>query len=379
VTTLPCVLHVRVLTGAGGGPERSILGSTPYAAGRYRLAAAYLHPPGDAGFAVVQRRAAALGGEIVDVPDRGPCDPRPIRRLLRWCRSEHVRLWHGHDYKSNLLGLLLRRWHPMALVTTMHGWSELSTRTRLYFMLDRRCIRRFDHVIAVSADLSRSAARLGIAAPQCSLLPNGVDTAVYARRRSPQQSPLRRGLPAQRVVIGAAGRLSAEKRFDDLIRAVAPLVSEGLDVELWIAGEGPARRGLQRLARATACAGRVTLLGFVEDTVAFYEALDLFVSSSEREGLPNVVLEALSMEVPTVATRAGSVDTVITDGDNGLLCEPRDVLGLTNAIRRVLHDRSVRERLAAAGRHTIQTRFSFAQRAARELAIYDRLLSSAQR
>ena len=65
-----------------------------------------------------------------------------VPRLLDICRRERVTIWHGHDYKSNLLGLLLRRFWPMRLVTTVHGWVHHTARTPLYYAIDRWCLPR---------------------------------------------------------------------------------------------------------------------------------------------------------------------------------------------------------------------------------------------
>src|SRR4051812_14721168 len=110
----PVVLDTRVVTGAGGGPEKTILNSPRYLepAG-YRMLCAYMHPPGDPGFDQIRRRARELGAPLLSVPDRGPLDPGVLTRLLEICRRERVTDWHAHDYKSNLIGLLLRPFWPM--------------------------------------------------------------------------------------------------------------------------------------------------------------------------------------------------------------------------------------------------------------------------
>src|SRR4051812_16280741 len=113
-TEMPVVLDTRVVTGRGGGPEKTILNSPRYLkpAG-YRMLCAYMHPPNDPGFEDIRRRAEALGAPLLSVPDRGPLDLAVIPRLLNICRRERVAIWHAHDYKSNLLGVLLRRAWPM--------------------------------------------------------------------------------------------------------------------------------------------------------------------------------------------------------------------------------------------------------------------------
>jgi len=374
----PVILHVRTVTGSGGGPDKTILLSSahPQAAG-YQVATAYMHPPGDAGFEVLQRRARDLRCRVLSIPDRGPLDPLVLVRLLQTCRRLNVRIWHAHEYKSNAIGLLLRPLHSMKLVTTLHGWVQQTRRTRLYYAVDRFCLRHYDHAIAISADLYAELESLRLRADRRSLLPNGVDQDVFQRRCRPALATLRRqlGVPNGRAVLGAVGRLSPEKGFDNLIRALPSLLERGLDVELWIAGEGESRRELHRLIDHLGVEKRVKLLGFREDVTAVYEAVDLVVISSSREGLPNVLLEAMAMSTPVVATAVAGIPAVVRDGVNGLLCPPGDVPSLAAAIARLLQDGPLRERLAEAGRRTVEARFTFADRLVAEQKIYARLLS----
>ena len=103
--------------------------------------------------------------------------------------------------------------------------------------------------------------------------------------------------------------------------------------------------------------------------------MDVFALSSICEGLPNVVLEALATEVPVVATRIAGVPSVIQHEQNGLLVEPDNVDQLAAALQTLLADRTLRCRLAKAGRKTVEERFSFAARMGRIRALYDRLLA----
>jgi glycosyltransferase involved in cell wall biosynthesis len=128
---------------------------------------------------------------------------------------------------------------------------------------------------------------------------------------------------------------------------------------LWIAGEGPARSaaGAHRSARA---GDRIALLGWVEDTVELLHALDLYALSSVREGLPIALLEAMAMRLPVVATSVGGVVALVGDGENGVLVTPRDVDGLATAMRRLLDDAPLRDRVGVAARRTIEERFTLA-------------------
>jgi glycosyltransferase involved in cell wall biosynthesis len=371
------VLHARAVVGAGGGPDKTILASPRYAAStRYWLGAAYLHPPSDPGFGLLRQRAAEAGCPLLELPDRWPVDPIVLPRLLAACRQRRVAIWHGHDYKSNLLGLLLRRLHPMRVVASVHGWVQITSRTRLYYALERNLLRRFDHVFAVDRDLLNQVAAAGVPPERRSLLLNGVEADHFCRSAPAAAASLRRqlGTPADRLVIGGLGRLSEEKGFDLLLEAAALVRDEGLRFELWIAGEGPEEPRLRAMLAGLDLDERVRLLGYQRDARTFLEALDVFVLSSRREGLPNALLEALAMEVPAAAAAVGGVPELIRDEETGLLIRPGDSAVLAAALHRLLSSAELRQRLARAGRGLIERDFSFATRTHQELALYDRLL-----
>ncbi len=119
-TETPLILHTRVVTGTGGGPEKTILNSPRFLESQgYRAICAFMHPPEDPGFAELQRRGAAAGARVVSIPDRGPFDVSVVKQFVRLCQKENVTIWHAHDYKSNVMGLLVNRSYPMHLVTTV--------------------------------------------------------------------------------------------------------------------------------------------------------------------------------------------------------------------------------------------------------------------
>jgi glycosyltransferase involved in cell wall biosynthesis len=368
------VLETRVVTGAGGGPDKTILNTPRFLAGtKYPTLCAYLHPPGDPGFEQLRQKAEQWGAPLVSIPDRGFWDWRVVGKLLNLCRRERVAIWHGHDYKSNALGLLLRRFWRMRLVTTVHGWVHHTPRTPLYYWVDRVCLPCYERVICVSEDLHRRCLECGTPAHRCVLIENGIDTEEFSRRLSIPEARQRLGLDPGRFLLGAVGRLSAEKGFDVLLRAVGQLVREGLDVGLLIAGEGDERVRLQALVGELGLADRVRLLGYCSDTRDLYQALDVYVLSSLREGLPNVLLEAMAMGAPVVATRIAGVPRLVRDGANGLLVEPGDVAGLAAAVRRLAGEPDLRGRLQQAARATIEEGYSFTGRMEKIRRVYDEL------
>jgi len=369
------VLDTRVVSGSGGGPDKTILNSPRFLqkAG-YRNLCAYMHPPGDAGFVQLQNKARLWQAPLLSIPDRGFWDWRVVFELLQICRRERVRIWHGHDYKSNALGLLLRRFWPMRLVTTIHGWVKHTRRTPLYYSIDRFCLPRYEKVLCVSPDLEQECLAAGVPAERCMLIENGIDIQEFCRRQSLAEAKRRHGIEPERLVIGAVGRLSPEKGFDLLIQATDRLLKQGLNLELIIIGDGDEQSRLAKLIEQLGRADRIRLLGYRSDLRGLYEAMDVFALSSLREGLPNVLLEAMALEVPVVATRIAGVPRLIADGVNGLLVELGSVEQLVLGLGWLLADLDLRKRLRQAGRQTIETRYSFAARMERIRAVYDEVL-----
>jgi glycosyltransferase involved in cell wall biosynthesis len=373
----PVVLDVRVVTEAGGGPDKTILNSPRFLADRYRNLCAYMHPPGDPGFETLKDKAERWQAPLLSIHDRGPLDWRVIPAALAICRREQVAIWHGHEYKSNALGLILRRFWPMHLITTAHGWVQHTRRTPFYYRIDRFCLPRYERVIAVSPDLYDSSIAAGVAADRCSLIENGIDTEQYQRRVPAAEAKARLGVAPGRLVVGAVGRLSAEKGFDLLIRVMQRVLAEGLDAELWIVGTGDQRPQLERMISDMNLGERVRLLGYRADTIDLYHAMDLFVLSSLREGLPNVLLEAMAIGVPVVATRIAGVPRLIRDGVDGLLVEAGNEDELAASMKQILTSDQLRHKFALAGRERIETSYSFRVRMDKVRAIYDELLAAA--
>ena len=371
----PMVLHVRVVTGNGGGPEKTILNSPRFLTRLgYQSKLAYLHPPGDPGIEGLQERGQALDAEVLSVPDRGPLDLGVLRRLARICRQQRVDIWHAHDYKSNLLGLAIQPLWPCRLVTTLHGWTNMAGRMPLYAKLDKWSLKYYRAAICVSDDLREECLRWRVRPERCHVIHNAIDTDDYRRRRPRDEAKRELGAPAEGQLLGAVGRLSPEKGFDLLIRAVVRLRQAGRPLHLWIAGDGPARGDLEQLIDELGCRDFVRLLGHVADPKLFYEAMDAYVLSSLREGLPNVVLEAMALEAPVVATRVAGVPMLVEDGRSGLVVEPGSSDALADGISRLCTDRPLADRLAQAARERVEERFSFARRMEKIVRIYDHVL-----
>ena len=370
----PLVLHVRSIAGHGGGPEKTILNSPRFLKSLgYRAACAFLTQPDEA--EDLRRRATDAEADLVVIRDGGIFDFRIVFRTVRLCRNLRPAIWHAHEYKSTLLGLIARQFCKMKLVTTAHGWVSMKKRCEQYARLEKRVLRYYDAVLAVSDDIYDECQRWGVSKDRCYLVRNAIDVDDFRRDADPVTARSRFPFTARGFLIGAMGRLAEEKGFDLLIKAVAQLIRRGHDISLWIAGEGDQRESLSRLIWALGVQDRVQLVGHISQPKAFFEALDLFVLSSYREGLPNVVLEAMAMEVPVVSTRVAGVPSLIRDGESGILVPIGSEKALHDAMAALIEDAPLRTMLSASARATLERSFCFKKRMQAVAAVYDAVLS----
>ena len=146
-----------------------------------------------------------------------------------------------------------------------------------------------------------------------------------------------------------------------------------------IVGEGRLRADLETAIGRLGLQAGSRLLGHRNDVIALHHAFDVFVQSSEREGTPNAVLEAMALETPAVATDVGGTSELMTDGIHGLLVPRRDVRALQDALARTLADPGAARARATAARARIESDLSFEKRMDRVGRVYEQLMAGRPR
>jgi phosphatidyl-myo-inositol dimannoside synthase len=254
---------------------------------------------------------------------------------------------------------------PYALV--VHGAEVLLP---LYGRLPdwrREDFARADRVLA------NSHATADLAVERLGLPSRPIVISVASPSRPPEDEVNRRaaslrerlGLPKPPVLL-SVGRLIRRKGFDLVMRAVAELSAEFPDLSYVIAGQGAERDALEELARTLGIAERIRMVGQVDDLTkwALYQISDVFVmpnrllEGTDWEGFGIVFVEAAFSRRPSVAGRTGGTADAVTDEQSGLLVDPERPEQLTSALRRLLRDGALRQRLGETGEHIAHARFS---------------------
>jgi glycosyltransferase involved in cell wall biosynthesis len=268
--------------------------------------------------------------------------------LARILRRERPHLIHAHNPVSGATAALARRfaWLPeIAIVTTYHG-AKPERLNRAVRVLGRSS----DIVVGVSPETTRSLSAAGLPAARCATVFNAVDV-----RHSRSRDEVRRefyGVDCDLVV--SVGRLAEEKNQALLIDSLARLAHRRRRLRALIVGEGVLEQSLRDHIRSSGLDDVVTLTGRRDDALDIVAAADLFVLSSNREGLPLVLLEAMTLGCPIVATKVGGVADVIHHEQTGLLVEPGNPAALADAIEEALSDTSLTRRLTENARDYVR-------------------------
>ncbi len=366
------VLELRSVRGTGGGPEKTILMGAALADPRnVHVTVCYLRDRRDDVFAI-DTRAKHANVDYVEVIERHSFDPQVWPQLKRLVAERRIDLLHAHDYKTNLLALLLSRSCGVAALSTVHGWTGHSARERYcYYPTDKRVLARFPRLIAVSSDIARELMAHGAPPARVTTILNGIDHRLF-RRDAANVADARAalGLEPQHIALGAVGRLEPQKRFDLLIEAFAELHANRPELRLVIAGDGSLRRTLEEQRNGRGLKNQIILTGHVTDVIPLHHAFDLFVQSSDYEGTPNSVLEAMAMATPIVATEAGGTAELVHDGVHGRIVPIGRIDRLMHAIDAALLDPSATRRMVTRARQRVEGDLSFESRVRRVEDIY---------
>jgi glycosyltransferase involved in cell wall biosynthesis len=276
-------------------------------------------------------------------------DPRWVIRLRRLLRDRPVDVVHGHSpYVAAVTRLVVRtlpRATRPALVYTEHNrWPRHRPVTRV---ANRLTIGLDDVDLAVSEDVRASMPPRVRARTE--VVVHGIDIdAVRAKAGHRREVREQLGIADDEVVIGTVANLRREKGYDVLLDAAQRLDADPGETKVRIVsvGQGPLEADLRAEVEARGLQDRVLLLGYREDAVATAAAFDVFTLASRHEGLPVSLMEALALGLPVVATRAGGIPEMVTDGVEGLLVPVDDAAALAHAWRRVADDTDLRNELA---------------------------------
>lgn len=325
------------------------------------------------------------GVRILSIPDlvRNLHPGRDLKAffgLFRIFRGEKPRIVHTHTSKAGFLG----RWAAWLcripiVVHTPHGhvfWGYFGPlETGLYVGLERITALVTDRIVALTDREREEHLRVRVAPPEkFTTIHSGVDLSrfdatLYDRTRMREELDI----PPGDLVVGTAGRLTPVKGHVHLLAAAAEILAARPDTTFVFLGEGELKMRLLEQAEALGVANKVRFPGWRPDVAAVMSVFDVFVLPSLNEGMGRVLIEAMALSMPIVASRIGGIKDLVTNGGNGMLVPPGDAAAIASAVLALLGNEQKRLAMGSEGRR-MAGNYS-AQRMVKKIeALYDQLL-----
>src|SRR5215813_12116020 len=355
------ILHTEASPGWGGQEIRILSEAAAFAKRGFRVLIAC--QPGSHLGGEAQRR----GLSVQPVAMRGTVDVRGCWRLRRLMQTEKVDLVHAHSsIDAWLAGFAAKSLH-LPVVRSRH--VSIPVKRRGIFVYNALCNR-----IISSGDAVREVlVTAGVDAKKIIAIPAGVDTAQFHPAVS--GAAVRREFGLNGPVIGTVAMFRYSKGHRVLLRAIPEILrSEPTVVFLWV-GDGVGRAALQREVAEAGVQAKVHTAGFREDVPACLAAMDVVVLPTiKSDGVPQVMIQALAMRKPVVASAVGGIPEVIQHQRTGLLVPPNDPQALAEAVVQLLRNPQSAAAWAQAGGQLIDTHYALEHMIDRTAAVYKAVL-----
>jgi glycosyltransferase involved in cell wall biosynthesis len=359
------ICHVLSSFGTGGQERVAVELAEGQVAFGHRVLAVSLAPEPDGPEAA---RFRAVGADTRTLPKRARgFDPGLVLRLARLLEAEQATVVHTHNPQPLIYGAPAAKLSGAAHVHTKHGANPASAR--------RRFVRRIaghlaDAYVAVSAETAGVAQKLHECTDKrLSVIENGVDVERFKRDPEAREAVRRElQIPSEAWVFGTVGRLAPEKDHALLLRAAGPLLNE--QTRLVIVGAGEEEERVRVMTSTLESARWVHLTGARDDVPRLLSAFDVFALSSQTEGLPLVIPEAMAASLPIVSTAVGGIPSVVCEGETGLLVPAGHTERLRSALLALAHDRVRARQMGIAARAVAVERYSQRRMVDDYLALY---------
>lgn len=305
----------------------------------------------------------SLGCRVKKFNVTGPWDISIYPKLYSHIKRKEYDIIHTHSLKADLWGAIVGSLTRTPLIiSTVHNNEERLLGNPFVRFLEKRVIGRVDNTIVIVSDgVGRFLMeKAGISKDKMKRVYYGMDASDV---EIDKDKDIRQefGIDGDAPLVGCIGRLTEQKGHIYLIQAAKNIVENFSEVKFLIVGKGELERSLKKLVRDSGLDSNFIFTGFREDVYSIIDKLDLVALPSLWEGFGLVLLEAMAMGKPVVATNVGGIPEIIQDGETGILIPPRNPDALADAIIKLLKDKGLTQRMGEAGRRRVKENFQAAR------------------
>ena len=308
-----------------------------------------------------------------------------IFQLKRIIKKNRIDIVHGQgaraEFYARLANKITGRAKYISSIATLVEEFEVSPlRQRLYRLFNLLSAKFVDYFIVVSDFLKKKIINEYKIPPEKVVrIYNGIESD-YFRSDSVRikRSNIKHEFNLEKdcKIIGSIGRLAPKKGFEYLIQAIPGVLKTYPEIKVLIVGDGPLKAELRVLSEKLGVKDNVIFTGFRTDIKDILNAIDIFIMPSLVEGFPMVVLEAMAMGKPIIATRIDGIKEQIIDSETGLLVSPCDADALAKSIIHLFGNRKFRNMLGVNARKLVEKKFSIEKMIANVETTYQDLLES---
>ena len=268
---------------------------------------------------------------------------------------------HTHTYKAGILGCWAAKIAGVPIIVhTPHGhifYGHFSSLvTRFFMAIEKLTLSIIDCMVALTEGERSDYIRFAVVKPnKIVTIHSGVDIDRFLNAKVNIEEKKRSlGLNPEWLVVGTVGWLLPIKGPIYLLKAMALLWHSHPEIQLVYVGKGDLEEDVKKEARRMGVSARVKFLGWRDDIPEIMRVLDIFVLPSLNEGMGRVLVEAMAVGKPIVASRVGGIPDLVKEGHNGFLVEPGDVDGMAFAVKELVNSKKTRDAMGTKGRTMAQ-------------------------
>ncbi|MEQ1796106.1 MAG: glycosyltransferase family 4 protein [Nitrospira sp.] len=369
------VIHIITRLDHGGSAENTMLTVLGHDRTQYEPVVIAGHPgswDAQGGMAATEEQCRRLDKEQIAYV-LVPSLVRPVSPWKDLCalwalagilRAKRPAIVHTHTSKAGVLGRVAAWLAGVPVVVhTPHGhvfyghFGEL--KSRIFLQVERMLCRVTTALVALTAAERDDHLERGVGcAERFAVIPSGIDVERFRRARvEGRRIPSGFNCPSDATIVGSIGWLTDIKGHRVLVEALSYLRDEYPKLQVVIVGSGGQQDALLAQADSLGLGDRIHLVGHRDDIEQCLAGMDCFVFPSLNEGMGRALIEAMAAGLPVVASRVGGIPAIVRHEENGLLVPAGDGRALSEALRRILNDRSWGDRLGQSASRTIGGEF----------------------
>ncbi len=295
----------------------------------------------------LEEKLLSKGVSVLSLPMRGEWDLFAAVRLAKIIKKNNIQIIHGHTAHAHTLGTLAAK---------INSKCKVIISRRVDFHIHRLIKYKLgiDRIIAVSEGVKKVLIEDGIDAEKISVIYDGIDLDRFNKLGSNNYIYEEFNLKKDNLIIGIVAALAPHKHHQNFLES-AKIVKETFPLARFlIVGEGKLEQELKELTEKLNLNNEVVFCGFRKDIAELISVFDVFVLSSYLEGMGSVLLEAMALSKPIVATKTGGIPEVVRDGKNGVLVPPRDSEALADGIIYLLKNEGIRRKMGESGKEMVK-------------------------